>query len=58
MRSKITANEHKDYILCFSDKEVKYLVANGWTREYLPELTKEDGETVESVQKNIGYFIS
>ncbi|MCC8139015.1 MAG: type I restriction-modification system subunit M [Lachnospiraceae bacterium] len=64
MRSKIEANEYKDYILGFifykflSDKEVKYLRENDWTEEYLPELTEEDAETVESVQKNIGYFIS
>ena len=64
MRSKIEANEYKDYILGFifykflSDKEVKYLMANDWTEEYLPGLTEDDAETVESVQKNIGYFIS
>lgn len=64
MRSKIEANEYKDYILGFifykflSDKEVKYLKENDWTDEYLPELTEEDGETVESIQKNLGYFIS
>lgn len=63
MRSKIEANEYKDYILGFifykflSDKEVKYLKEHDWTDEYLPQLTEEDAETVESVQKNIGYFI-
>lgn len=64
MRSKIEANEYKDYILGFifykflSEKEVKYLKENDWTDEYLPELTEEDSETVESVQKNLGYFIA
>lgn len=64
MRSKIEANEYKDYILGFifykflSEKEVKYLKANDWTDEYLPELTEEDTETVGSIQKNLGYFIS
>lgn len=64
MRSKIEANEYKDYILGFifykflSDKEVKYLKENDWTDEYLPELSEEDSETVESIQKNLGYFIS
>ena len=64
MRSKIEANEYKDYILDFifykflSEKEVKYLKENDWTDEYLPELTEEDTETLESVQKNLGYFIS
>ncbi len=64
MRSKIEANEYKDYILGFifykflSDKEVRYLLDNDWTEEYLPELKESDTETVESVKKNIGYFIS
>lgn len=64
MRSKIEANEYKDYILGFifykflSEKEVKYLKENDWTDEYLSELTEEDTETVESIQKNLGYFIS
>lgn len=59
MRSKIEANEYKDYILGFifykflSEKEVKYLKENDWTDEYLSELTEEDTETVESIQKNI-----
>lgn len=64
MRSKIEANDYKDYILGFifykflSEKEVKYLKENDWTDEYLSELTEEDAETVESIQKNLGYFIS
>ncbi len=64
MRSKIEANEYKDYILGFifykflSDKEVKYLKENDWTDEYFPGLTEEDTETVESIQKNLGYFIA
>lgn len=64
MRSKIEANEYKDYILGFifykflSEKEVKYLKNNDWTDEYLPELKEEDKETVDSIQKNLGYFIS
>ena len=64
MRSKIEANEYKDYILGFifykflSEKEVKYLKSNDWTDEYLPELKEEDTQTVISIQKNLGYFIS
>ena len=64
MRSKIEANEYKDYILGFifykflSEKEVKYLKNNDWTDEYLPGLKEEDEETVISIQKNLGYFIS
>ncbi|MBS6781192.1 type I restriction-modification system subunit M N-terminal domain-containing protein [Akkermansia sp. RCC_12PD] len=62
-QSKIEANEYKDYILGFifykllSDKEVKHLKENDWTDEYLSDLKEEDSETVESVRKNIGYFI-
>ena len=47
MRSKIEANEYKDYILGFmfykflSDKEVKWLKENDWTDEYLQDLTEE-----------------
>lgn len=54
MRSKIGANEYKDYILGFifykflSDKEVEYLKKND----------REDTDIVEQCKKNIGYFIS
>ncbi|MCR5492870.1 MAG: type I restriction-modification system subunit M [Streptococcus sp.] len=64
MRSKIEANEYKDYILGFifykflSEQEEKYLKENDWTDEYLCELTEEDPEVVESIRKNLGYFIS
>lgn len=64
MRSKIEANEYKDYILGFifykflSDKEVKYLKGLGYTDEYMDTVTEDDNEIVLNVQKNIGYFIS
>lgn len=63
MRSKIEANEYKDYILGFifykflSDKEVKYLVELGYTESDMDTVTEEDTEIVENIQKNIGYFI-
>lgn len=63
MRSKIEANEYKDYILGFifykylSDKEVKYLKENDYTEEQLQTVTEEETETVEWLQQNIGYFI-
>ena len=63
MRSKIEANEYKDYILGFifykflSDKEERYLISQGWDKDSLPEVTEEDPEIVEDVQKSIGYFI-
>lgn len=64
MRSKIEANEYKDYILGFifykylSDKEENYLRNNDWTDEDFPELKEEDGDVVLNCQQNIGYFIS
>lgn len=63
MRSKIDASEYKDYILGFifykflSEQEETYLKKEGATEEDIKELTEEDTETVESIQKNIGYFI-
>lgn len=64
MRSKIEANEYKDYILGFifykflSDKEVDFLINDGWTKEDLKNyLIEEDDETVKYCQKNLGYFI-
>ena len=65
MRSKIEANEYKDYILGFifykflSDKEVKYLKENDWSDEDIREyLNEDDTETVQSIQRNLGYFIA
>jgi type I restriction enzyme M protein len=64
MRSKIEANEYKDYILGFifykylSDKELKFLKENDYTDDLLESVTEEDADTVEHVQNNIGYFIS
>lgn len=64
MRSKIEANEYKDYILGFifykflSDKEIKYLKGLGYADEDMDTVTEDDNEIVLNVQKNIGYFIS
>lgn len=64
MRSKIEANEYKDYILGFifykylSDQEVKFLKEKDFTEEDIKDLTEEDKETLEYVQRNIGYYIS
>lgn len=63
MRSKIEANEYKDYILGFifykylSDTEVKWLKDNDFTEEDIRALSEEDTETVEYIQMNVGYFI-
>ena len=65
MRSKIEANEYKDYILGFifykflSDKETDFLIKDGWTKEdFKKYLNEEENDTVKYCQKNLGYFIS
>jgi type I restriction enzyme M protein len=64
MRSKIEAHEYKDYILGFifykflSDKEMKFLVNNHFEKDDIEALSEEDGETVDFIQRNVGYFIS
>lgn len=64
MRSKIEANEYKDYILGFifykflSDKEVKYLKEIGYTDEYMDTVTEEYPEVVQNLQNRNGYFIA
>lgn len=65
MRSKIEANEYKDYILGFifykflSDQIEQLMERDGAEKEELPELlTEEDPETVAYVRNNLGYFIS
>lgn len=65
MRSKIEANEYKDYILGFifykflSDIEVAFLRANDWDDESMKEYLYEDKvpDTVEQCKRNLGYFI-
>lgn len=65
MRSRIEANEYKDYILGFlfykflSDKEVNQLKEEGWSEEDLQKtLVEEDEKVVEYCQNNFGYFIA
>lgn len=65
MRSKIEANEYKDYILGFifykflSDKEETSLKKDGWTEENLKEyLIEENRDIVKNCQNKNGYFIS
>ncbi|WP_144512290.1 type I restriction-modification system subunit M [Bacillus sp. FJAT-22090] len=63
MRSKIEANEYKDYILGFifykflSDKEVKFLKENDYSIEDIKNLKEESQEEVAFIQNGIGYFI-
>lgn len=64
MRSKIEANEYKDYILGFifykylCDKEEQFALKEGFTQEDLVNLSEEDSESVEYFKDNIGFFIS
>ena len=64
MRSKIEANEYKDYILGFifykflSDKEIKFLKENDFDNEDIRSLSEDNSEDVKYIQKNVGYFIA
>ena len=66
MRSKIEANEYKDYILGFifykflSDKEEELLRANQWTDEDIKNDLNESLQPTDKnyIQQNLGYFIS
>lgn len=64
MRSKIEANEYKDYILGFifykylSDKETQFAKKEGFSENDIKALTEDDVETVEFIKSNIGYFIA
>lgn len=65
MRSKIEANEYKDYILGFifykflSEQEVKFLLDEGLTKdEFKDEINEEHPENVDWLQNRIGYFIA
>jgi type I restriction enzyme M protein len=64
MRSKIEANEYKDYILGFifykylSDKQVQFAKKEDFSEDDIKGLSEEDTETVEFIKKNIGYFIA
>lgn len=64
MRSKIEANEYKDYILGFifykyiSDKQVEFAKREDFTDEDIRALSEDDTETVEHFKRNLGYFIA
>lgn len=64
LRSKIEANEYKDYILGFifykflSDKEEQFLRKDGWESDDLQELTEDDADTVAYCRRQLGYFIA
>lgn len=60
LRSKIKANEYKDYILGFmfykflSDKEEQYLIANGETKDILKDI---DEDSKNMILDELGYYI-
>mgnify|MGYP002632419112 CR=1 FL=1 len=64
MRSKIEANEYKDYILGFifykyvSDKQLLFVRSEEFSDEDIRALSEDDTETVDHIKRNIGYFIA
>ena len=64
MRSKIEANEYKDYILGFifykylSDKLVRFAKSQDFSDDDLRALSEDDAETVDFIKSNVGYFIA
>ncbi len=64
MRSRIEANEYKDFIPGFifykflSDKEEKHLTEPGYTDADIDTVAEDDPEIVENVRNNTGYFIT
>jgi len=64
MRSKIEANEYKDYILGFifykylSNKQIQFAKKEGMSEEEIVALSEEDTDSVDYFKENIGYFIS
>lgn len=64
MRSKIEANEYKDYILGFifykylSDKLVRFAKSVDFSDDDLRLLSEEDKAAVDYIKGNIGYFIA
>lgn len=64
MRSKIEANEYKDYILGFifykylSEQEVKFAREHDFKDDDIKALSEDDTETMDYIKSRIGYFIS
>jgi len=64
MRSKIEANEYKDFILGFifykflSDNEIRFFRSQGMTDEIITQMDESDKEYVSYVMDKIGYFIA
>jgi type I restriction enzyme M protein len=64
MRSKIEANEYKDYILGFifykylSEQELKFAKKEDFTEDDIKALSEEDTDAVDYIKNGIGYFIA
>lgn len=64
MRSKIEANEYKDFILGFifykylSEKELNLMKSEGFTEEKIRNVNENDTKYMEHVKNELGYFIS
>jgi len=64
MRSKIEANEYKDYILGFifykylSDNELKFAKDQGMSPKEIQALSERDAETTKYIKGSLGYFIA
>lgn len=64
MRSKIEANEYKDYILGFmfykylSEREIQFLKDEGYKDVDIKKVSEEDVQLAKYIRQNIGYFIS
>ncbi|MBQ9347517.1 MAG: type I restriction-modification system subunit M, partial [Oscillibacter sp.] len=64
MRSKIEANEYKDFILGFifykylSEKELRFFRAQGMSEEDITQMDESDEKFVDYTKEAIGYFIA
>lgn len=64
MRSKIEANEYKDYILGFifykylSDQLVQFAEKQGMSDTEIKALNEEDSDAVDYIKGELGYFIA
>lgn len=64
MRSKIEANEYKDFILGFifykylSEKELRFFRAQGMAEEDIAQMDESDEQFVNYTKDKIGYFIA
>lgn len=64
LRGNIELGTYKDYMLSLlfykflSDKEERYLLDQGWTKEDMKGINEDDADSVADCQRNLGYFIA